>query len=474
MPPGPAAPPELSIVVYPEQIEYILATIRHLESRDNYLAPPNAGNASGAYQFIRSTWNNYGGYEHAYLAPPAVQDERAALDVTRFLAQFNNDVSMIPVMWYYPIAASQPEWMDRVPGPQFGNRLTIREYQTLWLRNFSRISGTTIAPRVGEPLQAVPSLIPGAPPVLPTSEGDPSLSFPVLGPSNLILPECDSDESSIDDVATPSDASWVAVTSFADIHEAGRCAAQTPGVITGAQLQPVLAVADGVITNVHDEPGSGDPISITLTDASGTSFVYSGFNDDNPGTDDGNAPEHLRLSGLAEVGRTVRAGQVIGFMGNSAALPDQMQNDPEALDGVTTPPHVQVRSIDLNGDAVDTYGPIVDAMFRQTCQVMIGPWSGTAHGDGHEPVLVAAADRTDGTGSAWVISETGQVTATGWAAMVNPGEACTSTPAEMFGPGAGGVEEGLAHWLTPIDLPTETWVAISMHDDLDTRGVVLR
>ena len=75
-----------------------------MESRGNYTAPPNKGNASGAYQFIASTWNGHGGYSHAYLAPPWVQDERAAIDVNRFLAQWHNDVSMIPVMWYYPRA----------------------------------------------------------------------------------------------------------------------------------------------------------------------------------------------------------------------------------------------------------------------------------------------------------------------------------------------------------------------------------
>ncbi len=65
----PAAAPQ-NVQVLPSQIANILATIRYVESRGNYGAPPNKGGASGAYQFIASTWDGYGGYSQAYLAPP--------------------------------------------------------------------------------------------------------------------------------------------------------------------------------------------------------------------------------------------------------------------------------------------------------------------------------------------------------------------------------------------------------------------
>ena len=110
----------------------ILDTIRTLESGGRYDTPKNAGGASGAYQFIDSTWAAYGGFASAYLAPPEIQDERAALDVQRVLDTYG-DVGYVPISWYWPRALDHPEDLDIVPKPGAGNRLTVREYQTRWL-----------------------------------------------------------------------------------------------------------------------------------------------------------------------------------------------------------------------------------------------------------------------------------------------------------------------------------------------------
>ena len=52
-------------------------TLSH-ESGGNPMAR-NSSSASGLWQFIDSTWNYFGGYSSAYLAPPSVQNAKAVL-----------------------------------------------------------------------------------------------------------------------------------------------------------------------------------------------------------------------------------------------------------------------------------------------------------------------------------------------------------------------------------------------------------
>jgi NlpC/P60 family len=120
-------------------IDIILATIRQLESNNTYTARAAKGTASGAYQFVDGTWNNYSGYPQAWIAPPNVQDERARLLVEPLLRKWG--LSGIPIGWYYPAALGDPSWLDRVPHPEYGNKLTIREYQTKWLDTYRQLAG---------------------------------------------------------------------------------------------------------------------------------------------------------------------------------------------------------------------------------------------------------------------------------------------------------------------------------------------
>ena len=131
--------PTATCVTVTAHIERVLATIRTLESGGDYTARARGATASGAYQFLDSTWDGYGGYRHASDAPPAVQDAKASALVSDILQQHDDDVSTIPVIWYIghlPDAGSV-EW-DRVPAPEAGNRLTPREYQTRWMAEYER------------------------------------------------------------------------------------------------------------------------------------------------------------------------------------------------------------------------------------------------------------------------------------------------------------------------------------------------
>jgi NlpC/P60 family len=123
-------------------IELVLATIRTLESHGDYTAIAAKGSASGAYQFVDGTWNNYRGYSHAWQAPPDVQDERARMFAEPLLTKYG--LSGVPVGWYYPIALVRPELMDIVPHPEYGNTLTVREYQQRWLNAYQQIAGGTL------------------------------------------------------------------------------------------------------------------------------------------------------------------------------------------------------------------------------------------------------------------------------------------------------------------------------------------
>lgn len=62
---------------YDTQLAAFMYGLGQEESGGNYRTPPNRVGASGKYQFLDSTWGNYGGYPKAYLAPPEIQDERA-------------------------------------------------------------------------------------------------------------------------------------------------------------------------------------------------------------------------------------------------------------------------------------------------------------------------------------------------------------------------------------------------------------
>jgi hypothetical protein len=110
----------------------ILQTIRTVESGGDYGAQAAGSTASGAYQFIDTTWQGLGGTGRAADAPPAEQDARAAVGVERILAEHNGQIDLVPVVWYFGSLPVGAEW-DTIPRPDAGNVLTPREYQARWV-----------------------------------------------------------------------------------------------------------------------------------------------------------------------------------------------------------------------------------------------------------------------------------------------------------------------------------------------------
>lgn len=82
-------------------LDQFLAAIRQVESGGNYSLYNTSGlsDASGAYQFISTTWGGYGGYRNAAQAPPQVQDEKARMHATELFNRYG-DWRLVAIAWY--------------------------------------------------------------------------------------------------------------------------------------------------------------------------------------------------------------------------------------------------------------------------------------------------------------------------------------------------------------------------------------
>lgn len=149
----------------------VLATIRQRESGGNYTAYNAAGGASGAYQYIQSTWSawarraGFGSYANgpASAAPPAVQDAVAAANVRDILNGSGGNVAAVPMAWYTGNPNHAATWA--CPGPEClqsnaNGGLQPGTYQKAWLQTYDQISGDISNPQ--QLAQASSSVIPGS------------------------------------------------------------------------------------------------------------------------------------------------------------------------------------------------------------------------------------------------------------------------------------------------------------------------
>jgi hypothetical protein len=407
-----------------------MATSRLLESGNDYTAQAAGSTASGAYQIIDQFWNRYGGYPRAHLAPQAVQDQFAYEQFVAILKRNGNNLAAIPVSWYYPAALTNSSLMEIVPVPEAGNRLTIREYQQLWLSTFFML------------------LNQGSPPFLPVSSDPliPSIAFPVLGPVKF---------------------------SHDFGHPRGKHGERKhEGLdMIGTAGQPLRAAFDGTITRIQIDPRGISGVVVTVTRSDGIRANYFHVNDDTPGTTDGRAPAGLRIHPGLKIGDAVKGGQIIAYMGdtgNAVGLPHL---------------HFEIRTPD--GIPIDPYPAVLAAQQREQCSVGIGPWSTDFISPAEQlwfdtqfaalpqeekdlikwattpppPVHVIRVGRR---GARWEIDTAGAVRATGEAALIQPGSgACDAIPDRnhAFGTNAGGVTRDL--------LPLDWWdVGIAFAGDV--------
>ena len=96
-------------------VDSYLAALRRVESSNNYRARSRISTASGAYQYIDSTWANYGGYAHAWQAPAAVQDARARADAMAKFRAYGNWEQVAAHHLYPAWAGNRAKW-NQAPG----------------------------------------------------------------------------------------------------------------------------------------------------------------------------------------------------------------------------------------------------------------------------------------------------------------------------------------------------------------------
>lgn len=102
--------------IFDSSVKMLTKIIKQKESTDNYQAinKERKGNtASGAYQYTDATWNGYGGYPKAALAPPAVQDRRFQEDISHRLQEYDGDPYKAIAAHYLPALADDPSKWDK-------------------------------------------------------------------------------------------------------------------------------------------------------------------------------------------------------------------------------------------------------------------------------------------------------------------------------------------------------------------------
>ena len=162
-PPPTASRPDATAVAPPVTgtTAQILSTIRIKESGGNYQAQSRVSTASGAYQFIDSTWRgvtrkfNIGTeYQRAAEAPPAVQDAVAAAYINDILRANNNRVEVVPLVWY--TGNAQGRMSEAALAVNRG--LTAETYQRNWMITFAAQGGSVAQAQAAQAPSSGPAM----------------------------------------------------------------------------------------------------------------------------------------------------------------------------------------------------------------------------------------------------------------------------------------------------------------------------
>ena len=130
--------------------------------------------------------------------------------------------------------------------------------------------------------------------------------------------------------------------------------------LMAAKMTPVLAAHDGVISRVNGSSYAsykGRCCTLAIRHTDGWESVYIHLNNDTPGTDDG---QGWGIAPGIELGVRVRAGQVIGYVGDSG-------------NAEGTSPHLHFELWDEHGVAVNAYDSLRRAEGQATTSASCAP-----------------------------------------------------------------------------------------------------
>ena len=122
--------------------------------------------------------------------------------------------------------------------------------------------------------------------------------------------------------------------------------------LLASRMTEIYSIADGVVFYVGTNNLSGR--NVKIDHGGGWESYYLHLNNDNIGTDDGDAPWTLTTAPGVEEGMKVEAGQLIAWVGDSGNA-----------EGTTTHTHFELHH---DGSAIDPYSLLLEAYERDSAR----------------------------------------------------------------------------------------------------------
>jgi hypothetical protein len=136
-------------------LDAVMEAVRRQESSNNYSAQATTSSASGAYQFIDSTWQEQSRragigteYTRAMYAPPEVQDAVARDYMSRILRENSGDLAALANTWFTGNAAGQMSQKGVDANRALGNNAAeiTAAYRNKFFRNVGEVAGVNAVP----------------------------------------------------------------------------------------------------------------------------------------------------------------------------------------------------------------------------------------------------------------------------------------------------------------------------------------